>query len=335
VFLSDATNEQNWVDYSGNTVPAALRKGLWKITLDSSSKLRLTHVRDIPIGYRLKIRGGLTNRGYEYFKNSAGNIVRSPAITAPLSTLYYQDSANNNFFGKINIVKPVGSVINVDQDILNKQQYTSPYGVELINGMKITFDSSVTPSEYQNKTYIVEGVGTAIKLINFELFDAVEFNLPKLTIPFDTTNYDIDGFDGTVDGPPAPDYIVMNRSSQDLNAWVRTNRWFHEHVILKTAEYNNTTADFSKLQRAQRPIIEFKPNLQLYNHGRLLLGIIDRLDAAIVSTAASSSWTKITDAFSQVHNQKINSQTLALMKYSKFQLSCKKVVTSIITLEFL
>jgi hypothetical protein len=319
VFLSDADNDLYWVDYLGNTVPSNLRTGLWQISLDTNARIKLSHVRDIPVSYRLSIRGGLNNRGYEYFKDSNNNIVRSPSITAPLSTLYYQDGTSSEFYGEIKLVDSLGTIVNVETDILGQEQYTSPRGIEFANGLKITFDETVLPTSYQNKTYIVEGVGTSIKLIEYARLDPVEFNLPKLAVPFDTVNYDMDKFDGTLDDTYVPEYIVMNRATQDLNAWARTNRWVHESVLLKTYEYNNKTIDISRFIRAHRPIIEFKPNIQLYNHGRLLLDIIDRVDDVLVSTAPATSWVKITDAFSQIHNQKINNASIVLMKYVENQ----------------
>ena len=78
-----------------------------------------------------------------------------------------------------------------------------------------------------------------------------------------------------------PDYITINRSSSDQNPWTRRNRWFHQEVIKATSQYNNTSFSLGSYTRAQRPIIEFKPNLQLFNFGKTAKTPIDILDNTI------------------------------------------------------
>lgn len=75
-----------------------------------------------------------------------------------------------------------------------------------------------------------------------------------------------------------PDYIVINRASRDLNPWTRRNRWFHKDVIEATALYNNTVALLDQNFRAKRPIIEFVPNMQLFDFGKNGLAPIDLYD---------------------------------------------------------
>ena len=45
--------------------------------------------------------------------------------------------------------------------------------------------------------------------------------------------------------------------------------WFHIDIIKASAEYNETVAVFNDEFRAKRPIIEFKSNLQMFNHGNV------------------------------------------------------------------
>ena len=67
------------------------------------------------------------------------------------------------------------------------------------------------------------------------------------------------------------DYFTINRDSPDLNAWSRSNRWFHIDVINATATYNNdptiATVYATQDNKAKRPIIEFYPNFKLFNNG--------------------------------------------------------------------
>jgi len=78
-----------------------------------------------------------------------------------------------------------------------------------------------------------------------------------------------------------PDYIISNRSSTDLNPWSRRNRWFHSDVISISNQYNKTTAILDQNYRAKRPIIEFNPNLQMYDFGKRGLAPVDLFDTTI------------------------------------------------------
>lgn len=303
VFVTSSDSNADWTYYSGSYVPSTLRRGIWKVKIVEDAtlfngtyrtpRIHFTYVADVDVSTRIRsIRGAgaSTNAGKEFFKNSLGMFEAARAITAPLSVLYYQDGTNPNFYGKINIVDSPGNRVDVDADIIGKTSYTSPTGVVFSNGMKVQFDSTVTPSSYQNKTYIIEGVGTGIQLVDFSLLNPVESVLKESSVPWDSTNFDMGLFDESVFGSVEPEYIVMHRASKDLNAWTRLNRWFHIDVILKTAEYNGTTPDIVSENRARRPIIEFDPDVQLFNHGRVLLGIIDRCYDKVGATP-------ITDAF--------------------------------------
>ena len=321
IFLGGLTPDLQWTTRTGSTVPMDRRKGLWQIKISSTSQIQLEYVRDIPIGHRVLINLGNTNGGREYFKNSNGLIVRSPPITAALSTLYYQDGTNESIYGKINIVEGVGDDIDVDTDIIGKVNYTAPRGIVFTNGLKVTFDGTIFPLGYRNKTYLVDGVGKSIRLVDYSLMRAIESNTAPTNIPFDVFGFDATNFDEPTLGVDVPEYIVINRGSADLNAWVRTNRWFHEDVILRTAEYNNTPVIIDEKLRAKRPIIEFNPDLQLFNSGRALLDIIDRIDDKIKTTGAESTWPKITSAFAQINNQLVNGILLDQMNYFEGQLA--------------
>ena len=322
VFLNDITNSTLWVDRVGNIVETSLRTGVWQISVDSSSRITLQHVRSIPVGHRVKITLGNTNGGYEFFKDTANNIVRSPAITAPIDTFYYQDGSESNFFGNIRLVDEISGLINVETDILGQTNYTSPRGIKFTNGLRVTFDTSVTPVSYQNRTYIVEGVGSAITLIAANLIRSIEDETAtSKIIPFDIKNYDVESFDEIEDLQLSivPDYIVMHRSSQDVNAWTRANHWVHQDVITQIEQLTNLDIDTTLLTRAQRPIIEFKPNLQLFNNGRIFNNFINRYDSYLIGSGPSSGLNLITDAFFQIDNLSVTNAALSQMNFVEGQ----------------
>ena len=94
-----------------------------------------------------------------------------------------------------------------------------------------------------------------------------------------------------------PDYITINRSSLDRNAWSRNNRWFHVDVILATAEYNSVQPVFDQGSRAQRPIVQFEANIQLLNDGRVAKSPIDILDITTSSAFTELQGKTYTTAF--------------------------------------
>ena len=152
-------------------------------------------------------------------------------------------------------------------EIVGAKNYTSPNGVVFTNGLKVTFRGSVIPESYINNTYYVEGVGTGIKLLPVENFVTPETYTDSATIPFDSTAFDVGNFDGSLNQPLIPDYLTINRASPDLNAWSRSNRWFHVQVINASAAYNNTVAVLDNNFRARRPILEFYSGTRLFNFG--------------------------------------------------------------------
>jgi hypothetical protein len=317
VFLGALTPNTDWITASGSIVPMERRKGLWKINIAADGQVNLEFAREIPVGHRILVSKGNTYSGREYFKSTSGDIIPSPPITAPLTTLYYQDANNPNIFGKIKIVEGLGGDVNVNTDILNKKTYTSPTGIVFTNGLKVFFDGTITPEEYRNKTYIVEGVGTGIKLVKYSDLQSIEGNTSGTNIPFDIIGFDMTNYDEPTLGVGDVDYITIKRQSADKNAWSRANRWFHEDVILKTAEYNKTEILINEAARAKRPIIEFDPDLQLFNYGRNLLDFIDRVDEQIISSSVSQLWPEITDAFAQINNQQVSA--LPVMDYKEGQ----------------
>ena len=258
--------------------------------------LRLVPSQEIPTNEKITVQYGTEFVGLTFFKNVNGIIQRIPYISAPLDILYYQDGSNPNKVGVIRLIESnLTNTLNVETDILGKLNYTSSNGIIFTNGLKVEFDGDVIPSSYLQGQYYVEGVGTGIKLIPVNTLIAPEPFTFSTTSPYDILPYDIGNYDAGLYLPVTPDYITIARDSINKNAWSRSNRWFHIDVINATATYNNdptiattyATAD----AKAKRPIIEFYPNLRLYNSGTEGKDAIDFID------------TRTTDALTYVAGQ--------------------------------
>lgn len=312
IFTSNDLSDENWeisalygldtydsgaydvdpYDPYATNVSATLRNDIWQIQIvdaDGEQIVKLHWVQSIPVGEKVFIKAGNTYANFEFYKVVTGLLQPVPLITAPLNVLYYNDSSNAALYGTIRIVDPLSFQINVDTEIVGKKAYTSPNGVVFTNGLKVAFDETASPVSYVGNEYYVEGVGKAIKLLHVDTFVIPELSSGSASIPFDVDSYDTTPFDATV-GSVEPDYLTINRASVDGNAWTRSNRWFHTDVITATATYNNTTPLFDQTLRSSRPIIEFNPNLQLFNYGRTAQPYVNLVDFTV------------SDAFTQIQN---------------------------------
>jgi len=210
--------------------------------------------------------------------------VESGTITfkVPLNTpdvLFYVSENDANIGGIIQLLDiNENSYIDITNELLGKKSYTLSNGTPLSNGMRVKFGGNVTPAEYASGEYYVEGVGTAISLIPVTILEIVSPYSSKKGVTFDSYPFDSYPFSEATSYAGSPDYITINRSSKDHNAWSRYNRWFHADVINASAIYNGAVPSLDQAQRATRPIIEFEANLRLFNFGDIAGADIDLVD---------------------------------------------------------
>lgn len=203
--------------------------------------------------------------------------------------LFYNSEIDADLGGTFHILSiDDNTAINVGTDILGKKTYTLSNGTNLTNGMKVRFLGNVLPESYATGYYYVEGVGTAIKLVDEKILELVSSYTLSESVLFDSTPFDSMPFSDATSFAGTRDYIVINRSSIDHNPWSRYNRWFHKDAIAASATYNNKSLSLDQTARAVRPIIEFEANLKLFNFGTQALADVDLVD------------TFTTDAFSTI-----------------------------------
>ena len=278
------------------------RGNIWRISLvpinnGADYVIRLTQLDVFEPRTKLSVLNGQQNAGKAFYKDSSGYIAEVPLITAPLSSLYYVYSDNDTLIsGKIIIVAPDLTEIDVERDILGQSNYTSPNDVAFSNGMRIRFSSTVIPASYENEIFYVEQVGKGIRLINEKSLFVTESLTDRDvgTVPLDIFSFDADLYDEAYNSAKIPDFITINRSSIDGNSWSRSNRWIHKNVIEQAARFNNESPILDQDFRALRPIIEFDPDILLFNHGREIKGQVDILDLTTVTDAFNSMSGAIT-----------------------------------------
>jgi hypothetical protein len=101
------------------------------------------------------------------------------------------------------------------------------------SGSRVRLIDGIGTTVATGRPFILDGVGQAINL---------------------TPDYSGDT------GGSTPQYVVIDRRSRDDSPWTRRNLWVHE------ASLDWTGQDFAS-RRATRPIIEFLPNIELFNYG--------------------------------------------------------------------
>ena len=260
--------------------------------------IRLVNTGTIPVEEKITVNYGTEWIGRSFYLNTTDTIELIPYLSSLLDTLYYQDGTSSNKVGQIKLIASnTTNTINILTDVIGKANYTSPNGVVFTNGLKVIFSGDIYPTSYENVQYYVEGVGSAIQLVQVADLIAPEPFTAGSYIPYDTLPYDVGNYDSNLYVPVTPDYITIARNSIDENAWSRSNRWFHIDVITATATYNNNpdsiTIYATASNKAKRPIIEFYPNLKLFNSGIVGKAPIDFIDF------------RTPDAFTQVASQEV------------------------------
>ena len=182
------------------------------------------------------------------------------------------------------------AIVNIGTNIIGQAYYvtnTQANGrrLTLRNGMKVYFiqrelgvweesESYLTiPSDSVDpKYYIVSGVGSSIKFLPFDLYaNPLSLISVLAPLPWDNKNWDRNRWDTDVLTPGGKQYVTIASGSSNYNVWSRTNRWTHEQTALETARFLDIAdGDILKIEdRAARPIVEFYPNIDLWNHGNL------------------------------------------------------------------
>ena len=253
----------------------------------------------IPTNYNINILEGAEYTNAIFVRNPYGEISKVDPNTASLDVLYYQDSENPLKFGIIKLIDTSNnSAINVENDILGKQTYFSPNNVKFTNGLKVNFSGRVVPESYRDRDFYVEGVGTAIQLLPVTNYVTPEQFTEGEYLAYDYNPFDIGNYSEILYQPVNQDYITINRSSRSNNAWTRSNRWFHWDVLQESIKHTSSPTMQAVLNnpayRAKRPIIEFLPNIKLFNSGTEHKEPVDFIDFtatdALTTVAGQTSY---------------------------------------------
>lgn len=192
------------------------------------------------------------------------------------------------------IIRITTDNLDIDSNIIGMSTatvYLEDISVELSNGMLVEFVGAGLDDTYYDRTFYVDGVGTSITLIPSDRLVVSETFISETPDGFDQTPFDSIPFDNDRDLPNTAEYVTINRGSKDLNPWSRYNRWVHQDVIKISAEVNGLIPNYPATARAQRPIIEFKPDIQLFNFGTIGIEAIDIFDTVTLDAFSTVDGT--------------------------------------------
>jgi hypothetical protein len=111
--------------------------------------------------------------------------------------------------------------------------------------------------------YMVSGVGKSIELHEFDYSRNTSMLL----------NYSSNENEQDILKKHPKEYFTMERNSIDNNSWSRTNCWLHKDAI--TYSFSGLSFKPSNERRAERPIICFEKNIQLFNYENEFVSLID------------------------------------------------------------
>lgn len=134
--------------------------------------------------------------------------------------------------------------------------------IPLSSGMPVSFPQSTNYKDVRR----IEQVGISIVLVPFQTeilpVDQFIFNTwDASNDPWDSLTWDVTFTE------LGKDYITIQRGACDHNAWSRTNSWYHKDIINTIVQYEGLNF-FPSSQKAIRPIIEFKKDIELYGSGQ-------------------------------------------------------------------
>jgi hypothetical protein len=114
------------------TLTFADRYSVFNITVSNIGgvdTIVLSKAKDITAGNRVIIKQGDVYANKQFWKNASGQLELIPPITASQDVFFYQDGKDANRFGKIVLVDQGDSaVIDINQDVIGRETYTSPNG---------------------------------------------------------------------------------------------------------------------------------------------------------------------------------------------------------------
>ena len=97
------------------------------------------------------------------------------------------------------------------------------------------------------------------------------------------------------------DYVLMELGAKNENAWSRLNCWFHKNNFIDAGDSLPP-----RTFRAERPIIEFDKDLELYNHGSIeSIGAVvaDAYNKTLLELDGSNSTNKIDGVHLNTYNR--------------------------------
>ena len=218
-------------------------------------------------------------------------------IWSPLGTRVYEIHSETNLTDDLIGQKHATLTLDTTHTVLDDNPNSPTYGqnvevhdtIEVLSGMRIRVYNDKN-NDYNNIVYIINGVGRSITIQDDREFGNVyEYNtyadLPEVgssenneiyAVLDINTLYKWNSEKETYEvfkletSDIIPDYVTMQRQSEDMNDWSMNNRWFNFALM-----NNDRTYYLENSVKANHQIIQFVKNLKLYHHGEKVVETVD------------------------------------------------------------
>ncbi len=157
-------------------------------------------------------------------------VINAPREYKAGELIYGTDPNGDNGLVYVCLEDHTAAAYFVDEKIFWEPANNGTYAT---TGSRVSLIDGIGRVQATARQYFIDGVGDAI----------------NLTVDYAQNS-----------GGTEPHYIVIDRRSREDSPWVRRNLWVHQETLQWTG------VDF-EARRAKRPIIEFLPNIELYNYG--------------------------------------------------------------------
>ena len=237
-------------------------------------------------GLHIKFTGStVTNNAFKYRHTITSLVIGTGGVDYAVNDKIIISSVE---VGKVTGVDGSGAITGIELTNTNIGDGVTPTSVSVTstNGSSASITATDTQSDI---TYIIEGVGTEIKLIDTKTLR----NLKSLTTS-------------------SQDYLTIQRGAKDGNIWSKSNGWVHRSTLENYPSITTTAQEdhlwdsepwdglsvawdsitrtsitaFTRTtgRRATRPIIEFTRDIELYDYGKIHLLDVTVLENTLTKT---------------------------------------------------
>lgn len=171
-------------------------------------------------------------------------------------------------------------------------------------GVAEPFKESIISGLSNDLSLSMISTGMCVKLLDTSTYFEENFNI-QTWVSESSNNYLVDNVGETIKltmlsdltSAIQPQYITINRASNDANQWSMHNFWIHDTTFA-------WSANFFSSRQASRPIIEFVKDIVLYNYGW------NRISSANATLTTNALVNGVSTPYNELNNISTNNKII-------------------------